>query len=395
VLYEVQALGAAGRVVRRLEALDVGDARARVKGDGLTVLSVKPARRLRLGLLESRQRFPLTLFSSELLALLGSGLALIEALQTLEEKDSHPENRRIVAGVIRHLLDGQSLSMALSHFPQIFPELYIATVRASERTGELPQALTRFVAYHNQLEQIRKKVIAASIYPALLVVVGMLVALFLLGFVTPRFAAIYADNLDHLPWASRLLMAWGQLMSEHAMTGFGLAAALAGGLGWAASRPATRAYIGRQAWKVPTLGERLRVFQLTRFYRTVGMLLSGGIPVVTALNLASHLLHPELRSREARAAQAIREGKPISLAMAGAGLTTPVALRMLQVGERSGRMGEMMEAAAAFHDEETGRFIDWFTRLFEPILMAVIGLLIGLIVVLLYMPIFELAGSLE
>lgn len=393
--FEVKALGVSGRTVLRLEAQDAEDARARARGDGLTVLSVTPVRRFALGRPAARARFPLTLFSSELLALLGSGLSLIESLQTLEEKDSHADTRRVIAEVIRHLQDGQPLSTALSHFPQAFPELYIATVRASERTGELPQALARYVAYQNQLEQVRKKVIAASIYPLLLMVVGMLVALFLLGFVTPRFAAIYADNLARLPWASRMLMTWGSFVAEHAVEALGLAVLLAGGIAWLAGRPATRAFVARQAWKMPTLGERIRIFQLTRFYRTVGMLLSGGIPIVTALNMASHLLHPELRTREARAAAAIREGKAISVAMESSGLTTPVALRMLRVGERSGRMGDMMEAAAAFHDDETGRFVDWFTRLFEPILMAVIGLIIGVIVVLLYMPIFELANSLE
>jgi general secretion pathway protein F len=125
------------------------------------------------------------------------------------------------------------------------------------------------------------------------------------------------------------------------------------------------------------------------------MLLSGGIPVVTALEMAGGLLQPELRLRLASAAATIREGQSVSLAMERAGLVTPVALRMLRVGEKSGRMGEMMEAIATFHEEETGRFVEWFTRLFEPILMAVIGLVIGIIVVMLYLPIFELAGSLE
>jgi general secretion pathway protein F len=164
---------------------------------------------------------------------------------------------------------------------------------------------------------------------------------------------------------------------------------------YAFRQPAARAAISRRLWRLPGLGERLRVFQLTRFYRTVGMLLSGGIPILTALSMAEGLLHPELRVRLASAVRDIREGKPMSAAMARAGLTTPVALRMLQVGEKSGRMGEMMESVAAFHDEELARAVDWFARLIEPLLMIVIGLTIGIIVVLLYMPIFELAGSLE
>ena len=137
------------------------------------------------------------------------------------------------------------------------------------------------------------------------------------------------------------------------------------------------------------------MFQLTRFYRTVGMLLTGGTPILPALEMASGLLAVELRSRVAQASSHIRAGLALSEAMRLAGLTTPVAARLLLVGEKSGRMGEMMENLASFHDEETSRFIESFTRLFEPLLMAVIGLLVGGIVVLLYLPIFELAGSLE
>lgn len=395
MLYEIRALGRQGRVRMKLEASDSADAAEQVRLQGLTVLDVRAGTRLGTWPTGRRGRFPLSLFSRELLALLTSGLALVEALQTLEEKESRPETRKVLSDVLRHLYEGESFSAAIAHQPAVFPPLYIATVRASERTGDLPQALGRYVAYQDQVEQVRKKVLSASVYPLLLMGLGGLVALFLLGYVTPRFSAIYADNLERLPWASRLLMEWGGFAEAHVAEAVLIVLALAGALVFAVTRPSTRAWLGRVAWSVPTLGERLRIFQLTRFYRTVGMLLSGGIPVVTALDMASGLLHPELRARLAAASLDIREGKSISQAMERADLTTPVALRMLRVGEKSGRMGEMMEAVAAFHDEETSRFVDWFTRLFEPLLMAVIGLVIGLIVVLLYLPIFELAGSLE
>ncbi|MGH8648483.1 MAG: type II secretion system F family protein [Burkholderiales bacterium] len=125
------------------------------------------------------------------------------------------------------------------------------------------------------------------------------------------------------------------------------------------------------------------------------MLLRGGIPLVAALQMGAELLHPVLREKLAAASRAISEGHAVSRSMDGCGLTTPVALRMLSVGEQSGNMGEMMERIAAFHDEEISRWVDWFTRLFEPLLMAAIGLVIGAIVILMYMPIFELAGSLQ
>lgn len=391
--FDVRALGGTQRVSLQLEAADPVDAADQARLQGLTVLDVRPAGGL--GWLARRAHFPLNLFSRELLALLHSGLALVEALQTLNEKEARPEARKVLGGVLKHLYEGESFSTAIGHFPDAFPPLYVATVRAAERTSDLPQALARYVAYQAQVEAVRKKVISASIYPVLLLIVGGLVALFLLGFVTPRFASIYADNLDRLPWASRVLMQWGGLVEAHAVNAGLLILVLLGGAAYAASRPGVRAYVARQLWRLPGLGEPLRVFQLTRFYRTVGMLLSGGIPVVTALEMAGGLLQPELRLRLASAAAGIREGQPLSQAMARAGLVTPVALRMLQVGEKSGRMGEMMESIATFHEEETSRFVEWFTRLFEPILMALIGLVIGIIVVMLYLPIFELAGSLE
>ncbi len=394
MLFEVTALGEGGKERLRLDAADAADAAEQARLQGLTVLGVRAGGGLLRLSLARPVRFPLTLFSHELLALLGSGLSLVESLQTLSEKEGRPETRRVLEDLLKHLYEGESFSTAIGRNPAAFPPLYVATVRAAERTSDLPQALGRYVTYQEQVEQVRKKAIASAVYPVLLIIVGGLVSVFLLGYVTPRFATIYADNLERLPWASRVLMEWGGLVQKHGLeAGLIALAALAGAIALAI-RPSSRAALGRMAWRLPFLGERFRIFQLTRFYRTVGMLLSGGITIITALDMASGLLNPELRLRLAAASRDIREGKSISVAMERSGLTTPVASRMLRVGEKSGRMGEMMESIASFHDEETNRFVEWFTRLFEPLLMAVIGLIIGLIVVLLYMPIFELAGSL-
>jgi general secretion pathway protein F len=156
-----------------------------------------------------------------------------------------------------------------------------------------------------------------------------------------------------------------------------------------------RSVLSDLLWRVPAIGERLKVYQLARLYRTTGMLLRGGMPLVPALGMSAELLHPVLRERLAAATRAIAQGLGVAQSLDAAGLATPVALRMLAVGERSGSMAEMMDSAAAFHDEELARWVDWFTRMFEPLLMALIGLVIGTIVVLMYMPIFELAGNLR
>jgi general secretion pathway protein F len=159
--------------------------------------------------------------------------------------------------------------------------------------------------------------------------------------------------------------------------------------------PSIRAWCQQRAWNLPAIGARLRLFYLSRVYRTLGMLLRGGLPVGAALPMAGDLLQTRMRAQLALAAAHIGEGHTISQSMENFGLATPVAVRMMRVGERTGQMGEMMERIASFYEEELSRWIEHFTKLFEPILMIVIGAMIGGIVVLMYLPIFDLAGNIQ
>jgi general secretion pathway protein F len=285
--------------------------------------------------------------------------------------------------------------VALGEFPGSFPSLYVATVRASERSGAIAEALRRFVAYQQQIDLLKKRLINASIYPAVLLGAGSLVLLFLVAYVVPRFSGIYEEIGGELPFASKMLMQWGRLLEAHGpwvLAGFVASAAL---IGYGARRPGLRAAIGRLFARIPMVGYRIELYQLARLYRTVGMLLRGGLPVVTAFEMTNGLLASAARPKLTAATRKVREGRSLTDSLAAQGLTTPVAERMLRVGERSGNMGEMMERIAAFYDEELSRFVDLATRLIEPAMMTVIGLVIGLIVVLMYFPIFELAGSLR
>jgi general secretion pathway protein F len=340
-----------------------------------------------------KSRFPLAHFSQELLSLLVAGLSLVESIETLADKEQDNGTRKIIEGLLARLYEGVTLSRALESFPQAFPPLYIATARASERTGDLPEALTRFIAYQTQMDLVRKKLIGASIYPVLLLIIGLLVAIFLLIFVVPKFSAIYEDAGADLPFLSVLLIRWGHFVHEQGGQLAILVMAVSSVILYGATRPSFRMHAARQLWRIPAIGERMRVYQLARFYRTLGMLLRGGIPVAKALEMVTGLLQPHFRPKVEAAAVLIREGKPISSAMEAQGLTTAVGNRMLRVGERTGLMGEMMERIGNFHDEEIARWVEWLTKLIEPVLMAVIGAVIGGIIILMYMPIFQLAGS--
>jgi general secretion pathway protein F len=395
--YTVKAVKSGGAIVSlALEARDDRDANEQAQAQGYLVLGVRRAGSVGLPVGMGSARFPLVLFTQELLALLKSGISLVEALETLAEKESRASTARVLRGLIERLREGRSFSTALQSFPDAFPDLYVATVRASERTGSLAEALERFVAYQTQLDAVKKHLVSASIYPVILVSVGGLVSLFLLGYVVPRFSHIYEDiGGSDMPWLTQLLMAWGRFVEANgAVLLAGIVAGIAALVFWL-RRAGSRQLIARQLMRIPALGERVRIYQLTRFYRTMGMLLLGGTPAAQALTMVSGLLDQELRQRLEGALRRIREGQQMSASLDANGLTTPVALRMLRVGERTGMMGDMMERTAAFHEEELSRWVERFTRTFEPLLMAVIGVVIGGIVLLMYFPIFELAGSVQ
>lgn len=391
--FEVKALKAQAVVVLRLDAASADDARLQAQQQGARVISVEPLQQgLRLGL--RRSRFDLVLFTQELLALLDAGLSLIEAVETLAEK-AHDESQDVLRKLTDSLYQGQSLSQALQHFPQEFPELYVASVRASEKTGDIVPTLQRYVAYQQQADSIRKQIVSASIYPAVVMIVGIAVAVFLLLYLVPKFSRIYEDMNTDLPFLSRMLLKWGGFAGDNMSLVLFVLVLMAASVVYLLADPAARAKMAGLLWRIKSLRERWYLVQLSRLYRSAGMLLRGGIPAVTAFDMVSGLLHPTLRPRLDKAIQRIREGQPISLVMQSCELTTPVAVRMLRVGEKSGKMGDMMERIALFYDEDTARWVDTFTRVFPPLLLLVIALFIGSIVVSLYMPIFELAGSIQ
>jgi general secretion pathway protein F len=393
--FDVLAIDARQQVVAlELQAANAALAAEEVRKRGLSVISLE-SRGLHLPLVARGKRFPTTLFSMELMSLLEAGLNLVEALQTLAEKEAQGERQEVLSGLLAAIRRGEPFSQALAGFPQHFSPLYVATVKASERTGSMREALGRYIAYQEELERVRKKIVSASIYPAILMVVGTLVISFLMFYVVPRFARVYEDMAGTLPFFSRLLLGFGNLIGNNALV-LGLAGVvLLGACAWAFSQARFRGWLNTQLWRIPTVGIRMRIYQLARLYRTAGMLLNAGIPAVRALEMVHELLAAHLRPSLARARTMIEEGQPMSAALSAAGLATPVAVRMMSVGERSGDMGEMFTQIARFHDEEVARFIDWFTRAFEPLLMAVLGVSVGAVVVLMYMPIFELAGSIK
>jgi len=379
-----------------IDANDATDARRQVEARGLFVSAVEPARGARAAALgRSGGKLSLVLFSQELLALLSAGLGIVESLEALLEKEATPGTRAVLERLLAGLREGKRFSSVLAEQPVLFPPLYIGIVRAAEGTSDLPRALARFIDYQQRIDVVRAKLVSAAIYPSILLLVGGGVSLFLMSYVVPRFAEVYQGAGRDLPWMSQMMLGWGAFASANgtllavsvlvllAVTLFGVRHLLRSG------------GIARLLRRVPAIGERVRIYELSRLYLTLGMLTEGGITIVNAIETVQSMVSPGVRGNLAAARGAIESGLPLSDAFEAHALTTPISLRMLRVGERTGEMGPMLTQSAAFYDGEIGRWIDRFTRTFEPLLMAAIGIVVGAIVVLLYMPIFDLAGDMS
>lgn len=363
---------------------------------GVRVISIRAKPTISLNFrAPSRHKFPLLLFSQELGALLSAGLPLVEAIESLAEKETSPEIQSVLERIVRSLREGKTLSRSLAGVPEHFPDLFRALIAASERTGAIASALRRFVNYQTRVNIINSKLISASIYPALLLIVGGGVLIFLLGFVVPRFATIFSESGQQLPWLSTVMMSIGQTIHDHgALFLLASVCAITALVFCLRSRP-MRLAIARRVKSAPLIRNKVVVYQLARLYRSLGMLLQEGIPILPALDMVRGLLDADLQHRLQGVQTQIREGNSLSIALEQAQLTTPVALRLIRAGERSGSLGMMLEHAADFHDSDTDRWIEWFSRLFEPMLMALIGGLIGIVVVLMYIPIFDLASGIR
>ncbi|WP_246312333.1 type II secretion system F family protein [Pseudaquabacterium terrae] len=378
-----------------LDALDESDLHAQLRARQLMPVSVARAGRLALGRSRQGGRFDVALFAQELHALVHAGLSLVESLEGLAEKANAVATRTVLDRLLAALREGQRFSAALRAQGAQFSPLFVGIVEAAESTGELAPALERYLSYDRRVQAVRQRLLSAAIYPAILLTVGALVALFLMGWVVPRFAAVYQGTGRALPWGSQLLLDWGQFAGAHTgalLIGF---VAVAGAAAWklrAALRDADAARL--LAW-LPGVPRWIELLTLSRLYLTLGLLLQGGLPIQAALALAASVLPAARQARIAEASQRIGEGQSLSAAFETCGLVTPIALRFIRAGERSGQLAQMLHRAALYHDAETSRWVERFSKTFEPLLMAAIGLVIGIIVLLLYMPIFDLAGSLQ
>ena len=391
--YQVKLLRAGKLCSQRVQAADASGvaAAAGLPPEFILAADPVPDAPLRAG----GRGFPLRLFSQDLAMLLEAGIPLLEALRALREKERKPELAATLDRLIQHVNDGHSLSAAFAADAGAFGSLLPAIAAASERAGQLPATLLQHADYLAWTEMLRARVIAAATYPSLLLGVGGAVVVFLLVFVMPRFAGILEGVSAEIPWGSRMLIKVGQLANQHPVPLVAAAAALVLLAIAVAGTPAVRLRLAALAWRAPWLGHHLQALGLARLHRTLGMLTGAGVPVLQALEVAQPAVSESMRPAVGRVARQVAQGHRLSEALDEAGLASAVSRRMVEVGERSGTLPAMLVRAARFHDEEVARVADFISRVLNPALMLIMGVVIGGIVVLMYLPIFQLVEQVQ
>jgi general secretion pathway protein F len=335
----------------------------------------------------------------ELRTLLLAGMTVVEAMETLNAQALSAvlghARARVHEVLVARLREGQPLSVAMQA-SGAFPDILIAGVRASERTSNLVEALDDYLQYQEMLDRLRKQVMSAAIYPAVVVGLGGVIAVFLLVFVVPRFSQIYADLRGNTSWTTTLLLHVSGLLHDHGAATLVVVVLALLGLAAAWRMGAIQRGFAAAALRVEPLQRQIDEFRLAKLYHSMALMFGGGYAFDEALGQCVGLgLGSRIRAGVGLAQAALARGQRVSTALGDAGLTDTVSRRLLAVGERTGNFDRVLQTIAQRHAMNFSTFVERATRVVEPLLLLSVALFVGGIVIMMYMPIFDIASSIR
>ena len=391
-----------GRVRRETRsAPDERVLRSELEREGLQLLALERTRgaALRASWLSfGPRKVPLPellVFNQELAALLKAGLPLLQALNMLAARQRNPHFRSILQQVRERVKSGVELSEAFGELGDAFPALFSSSLKAGERTGELEQVVRRFIRYLRLLLEARKKVYTALVYPALLIGLSVSMIAVMALYVLPKFEVFYtAMDLRELPTLTRITMGVSKFLRDQA-----LLLAIGGVVGFFFYRRWASTQLGHQTMdrlrlRIPLLGHVLHRFALSEYCRSLSTLLSGGLPLVPALEISTRAVgNTWVRSRLEPSIQRVREGEALHAALGESGLVPELAIDMVEVGEATGSLDQMLANVSEFFDEEVETRMQRILSLLEPILLIVVGTIVALLLASVYLPVFSAMGQ--
>ena len=400
--YQYRATDFQGKIVEgSMEAAEERSVIQRLREKGLIPIRVgqgavapRVARTVHLPGVGGRKRIKtadLLIFTRELATLLGAGMPLDRSLTTLTDLAQTPELKRVTSEILEAVRGGTSLAEALAQHPKVFPPLYVNMVKAGEVGGMLDQVLQRLLEYLAAAQELRDEVISALTYPLILVGVGGLSVATLLIFVLPKFATMFADLGQTLPLSTRMMLSISDFFtSPWSLIGVPAIIGAIYGL-YRYMQNSQRMAFDAFKLRMPVLGRLLRLTEVARFARTLGTLLRSGVPMLQALDIVRAVSGNQVISQALGEVQVgVREGAGMAGPLSRSGAFPPLALQMIAVGEDTGKLDEMLLTTAEFFDREVRNDVKRLTRLLEPAMILIMGLIVGFMVISMLMAVFSI-----
>ncbi len=386
-----------------IEGIYVAENEARLRHEleekGLYVLGMQRAGRISLTSLKLPRRSRVStreflVFNQELATLLKAGMPLVQSLDILRRRVENPLFKGVLDDVHERVRAGSSLSEAFEAQGPLFPGVYTASLMAGEKSGNLEQVIRRYVTYVKVIATVKRKTLSALVYPIILLTLSMIVVGIIVLRVVPAFGAFYEQFGKELPLSTRAIVAVSGFATRYSLP---ILAAVTGAAfaiwGWL-KQPGHRERVDRLVLRLPGIGPIAGKFATSQAARTLATLLGGGIPLVNAIDVAARSIQNRHMARELQvAAQQVREGRALSSALGDSGSFPDVVIKMVEVGESTGALQEMLNSLADFYDEEIETNLGRFVTLVEPVLLVVMGLIIASLLLALYMPLFNLSSA--
>ena len=403
------AINATGSTVKdKIPADTEAQALQRLQAQGFIVLSLDAGRKSQAaGGGAGRAKFAmqfsrkvkleqLVLLSREFAIMIETGVPIVEAIELLTEHAEDPLIRDAMTGVHTDLCEGKTLVQALSAHPRVFPKLYVDMVRTAETGGSLDETLNQAADYQEMSLEMRRKIVGAMTYPAILLVIAVAVVLFMLIFLLPQFNDMFTRMGADVPVATRLLLAASAFLHAQWWT---VPITLFGG--WAGFKTMLSLPAGRELWtkimhRVPIAGDLIRKIVLARLLRAMGTLSGAGVPLLIALETAEQTAQDIIFERAMRQVRStVEEGISLSEAVTATGVFPPMICQMMAVGEKSGRLSPVLLRIAEFHERDVEARLKVLTGILEPLMIVVLGVIVGFIAVSIITPIYSLVGSVK
>ncbi len=335
------------------------------------------------------------IFNQQLAALIQAGLPIVSSLDVLLERRKNPVFRKALSDIRDQVKAGAALSEAFESQGDLFPRIYSSSLASGERSGEVSSVLKRYISHTKKMLGLKSRVVAALIYPAILFVMSFFVVGILIYYVLPKFASIYEGfgGLQNLPLITKILVGGSLFIQNHAI--LLVAAALALFLAVSAWRRTPSGALTVDSWKlkIPFAGGIVQKYCVSRFTRTLGTLISGGIPLVTSLEIAGPAAgNLVFQSRLEGVSRKVQEGNALAASLEETGLFSDLALEMIRVGESTGALQDMLENVSQLYDEEIDNNLQTIESLLVPVMLVVMGAVIASILLAIYLPLIKSYG---